>query len=92
MDAKKGTPGITGRRISGAISVLGSLVWAHHMMTVGLETDTRAYFSAVTMMIAIPTGTKFFNWLSTFMGNPFNIISLDLWYAFAKKWAHLYLP
>lgn len=65
----------------GCITVLGALVWAHHMMTVGLETDTRAYFSAVTMMIAIPTGTKIFNWLSTFMGNPFSIISLDLWYA-----------
>lgn len=65
----------------GCITVLGSLVWAHHMMTVGMETDTRAYFSAVTMMIAIPTGTKIFNWLSTYMGNPFSTISLDLWYA-----------
>ncbi|CDJ56559.1 cytochrome oxidase I, putative [Eimeria maxima] len=65
----------------GCITVLGSLVWAHHMMTVGLETDTRAYFSAVTMMIAIPTGTKIFNWLSTYMGNPFSTISLDIWYA-----------
>nr|AMV74033.1 cytochrome c oxidase subunit 1 [Lankesterella sp. Guelph2013] len=65
----------------GCISVLGSLVWAHHMMTVGLETDTRAYFSAITMMIAIPTGTKIFNWLGTFMGNPFSTISLDIWYA-----------
>nr|YP_010192580.1 cytochrome c oxidase subunit 1 [Eimeria chapmani]QZP40547.1 cytochrome c oxidase subunit 1 [Eimeria chapmani] len=65
----------------GCITVLGSLVWAHHMMTVGLETDTRAYFSAITMMIAIPTGTKIFNWLSTYMGNPFSTISLDIWYA-----------
>lgn len=65
----------------GCISVLGSLVWAHHMMTVGLETDTRAYFSAITLMIAIPTGTKIFNWLSTYMGNAFSTKSLDVWYA-----------
>lgn len=67
----------------GCISVLGSLVWAHHMMTVGMEVDTRAYFSAITMMIAIPTGTKIFNWLSTFMGNPFPTVTLDIWYALA---------
>ena len=67
----------------GCICILGSLVWAHHMMTVGLEIDTRAYFSATTMMIAIPTGTKIFNWLSTFMGNNFKTLTLDIWYALA---------
>lgn len=65
----------------GCISILGSLVWAHHMMTVGLEADTRAYFSAITMMIAIPTGTKIFNWLTTWMGNPHIATGLDLWYS-----------
>lgn len=62
------------------ISVLGSLVWAHHMMTVGLDVDSRAYFSATTLMIAIPTGTKIYNWLTTNTGNQFKKLSLDGWY------------
>merc|ERR1711974_319928 len=52
------------------ISLLGSLVWGHHMYTVGLETDTRAYFTGVTILISLPTGTKIFNWLSSYLGNP----------------------
>ena len=52
------------------ISLLGSVVWGHHMYTVGLETDTRAYFSGVTILISLPTGTKIYNWLSTYLGNP----------------------
>merc|ERR1712129_464772 len=46
------------------ISLLGSVVWGHHMYAVGLETDTRAYFTGVTILISLPTGTKIFNWLS----------------------------
>merc|ERR1712084_175583 len=52
------------------ISLLGTVVWGHHMYTVGLESDTRAYFTGVTILISLPTGTKIFNWLSTYLGNP----------------------
>merc|ERR1711860_277654 len=52
------------------ISLLGSVVWGHHMYTAGLETDTRAYFTGVTILISLPTGTKIFNWLSSYFGNP----------------------
>ena len=59
-----------------SISLLGSLVWGHHMYTIGLESDTRIYFTAVTILISLPTGTKIFNWLTTYLGNPPLIISL----------------
>merc|ERR1711988_157784 len=57
------------------ISLLGSVVWGHHMYTVGLETDTRAYFTGVTILISLPTGIKIFNWLSSYLGNP-NLLQL----------------
>jgi cytochrome c oxidase subunit 1 len=62
-----------------AIGVIGFVVWAHHMFVVGLSVNAKMYFTAATMVIAVPTGIKIFSWIATMWGGSLSFKTPMMW-------------
>jgi len=72
-----GTPGIF--LAIARIGILGCVVWAHHMFRIGIDIDTRLYFTTATIIIAVPTGIKVFRWVSSYRGAVFKFKPVQAW-------------
>ena len=62
-----------------AIGVVGFVVWAHHMFVIGMDVNTKMYFTAATMVIAVPTGIKIFSWIATMWGGSLSFKTPMMW-------------
>ena len=62
-----------------AIGFIGSIVWAHHMYTVGMSLNAQRYFVFGTMVVAVPTGIKIFSWIATMWGGSISFRAPMVW-------------
>ena len=74
-----------------SISIIGLLVWCHHMFIIGLDNDTKGYFSCITMIISLPTGCKILNWFISIISNISIIIIFNLCFSVSMLLTVYYL-